>query len=575
MSYLACHNGWTNRDRWTSKVIRSGLAIQQQQKNPYDSYFTFSTAFEQDNITAMRLDGYWQSAFRPQQLTCTICSFRRQPMLFLKGVCATGSIDYVYFPENRFDKIVYRGYQEMEIVKIDNIWTFQKRLNPDNFSMPKLSSLPNEYPIGRKEWYFDNSSVTECLEIGQRNFSLSSCKIQNEFTCDNGLCIPIDKRCNQLLDCMDGSDENDCKFFKLPPSYSKEMPPIGETGTKALEIGIGINVLSVEDIDLNNNKIKILYSLRVSWSDFRITYYNVEPKKTLPTTALQDLWSPFEALHHINAVFGTLHEELNFQTLELRTNVSSYTLDEESAFEDYRYEGKNGILFQTRRLKALYDCHYDLFRFPFDQQICKIELELRFNDEYVLNVDPSNLAVNYDGKTRLNEFEIIGMSSFTNRRNLSMDFGFVITFDHLYEKQVVNLYFQQFFLWLVSYLTIYIDMNDFSNRFMGTVTALLVLSTLIDNMNSRLSSRANVRLIDIWNIWYILQIILIIVFHILVNRQLHLGIRKAGKNAGGKSWGPKKLNLLAKYFFPIFNGAFLIYYWIHNLVYKECNRIKL
>lgn len=37
---------------------------------------------------------------------------------------------------------------------------------------------------------------------------------QGEFTCDTGDCVTLSRRCDQRIDCQDGSDEkNCCKFY--------------------------------------------------------------------------------------------------------------------------------------------------------------------------------------------------------------------------------------------------------------------------------------------------------------------------------------------------------------------------
>ena len=86
-----------------------------------------------------------------------------------------------------------------------------------------------------------------------------------------------------------------------------------------------------------------------------------------------------------------------------------------------------------------------------------------------------------------------------------------------------------------------------------------------------------VKLIDIWNIWNILIDVLIILFHILVNRLISggggSGRRKSSAAAGG-CWKtiigrPESLNTCAKVMFPLLNIVFFVYYVMHNYLYQE------
>ena len=51
-----------------------------------------------------------------------------------------------------------------------------------------------------------------------------------EFTCDDGICIAIDKRCNNINDCLDKSDEAYCAKVHYDKTYQKFIvpPPLGE-----------------------------------------------------------------------------------------------------------------------------------------------------------------------------------------------------------------------------------------------------------------------------------------------------------------------------------------------------------
>ena len=53
---------------------------------------------------------------------------------------------------------------------------------------------------------------------------LSGCS-DDSFTCDDGQCIDINNRCDQVIDCRDKSDEMNCKLLVLEDGYNKDIPP--------------------------------------------------------------------------------------------------------------------------------------------------------------------------------------------------------------------------------------------------------------------------------------------------------------------------------------------------------------
>ena len=53
---------------------------------------------------------------------------------------------------------------------------------------------------------------------------LSGCA-ENEFTCNDGQCIDVNYRCDQIIDCRDKSDEKECRLLVLEDGYNKMIPP--------------------------------------------------------------------------------------------------------------------------------------------------------------------------------------------------------------------------------------------------------------------------------------------------------------------------------------------------------------
>ena len=220
-------------------------------------------------------------------------------------------------------------------------------------------------------------------------------------------------------------------------------------------------------------------------------------------------------------------------------------------------------------------CFYDLW-LPFDHQACHTKLQLKKHQDIRIITNHLKSSVTFSGNKLLTEFEITDYYLFSSENEEGVEFGYSIEFKRLYLKQITTLYFQLILLWIVAYLTLYIEVNDFSNRFMGAVTALRVMSTLMDNINKQLPVSPQICLIDIWNILYVSQIILIIIFHIFANGLLN---KKSvnPKNSNPKAWQqtlllqPQKLNAIEKTGFPILNRIFTLYFICHNIhtIYKK------
>ena len=62
---------------------------------------------------------------------------------------------------------------------------------------------PEAYPMGLQRW---NGEGDKCRSTG-RYLLLTACT-NDSFTCSDGSCIRIDQRCDQRVNCIDASDEN-------------------------------------------------------------------------------------------------------------------------------------------------------------------------------------------------------------------------------------------------------------------------------------------------------------------------------------------------------------------------------
>ena len=72
---------------------------------------------------------------------------------------------------------------------------------------------------------------------------LTGCQQKGEFTCNDGQCIRMEERCNQLPNCRDKSDEQECRILLLEDGFNQRIPPISSgniTGNKVTKAKVEV-----------------------------------------------------------------------------------------------------------------------------------------------------------------------------------------------------------------------------------------------------------------------------------------------------------------------------------------------
>ena len=132
-----------------------------------------------------------------QTIKCTACEIHNSHQLTstlkLNGLCKLTFLDTKYTIHYDTEKILTYVGIEKSLIEYNfekKIWTIRDMTNP---YVMATSSVPfRSLAIGNFEW--DVINDTECSqETYTKVLSLTSCAT-DEFTCANGLCIPIAER---------------------------------------------------------------------------------------------------------------------------------------------------------------------------------------------------------------------------------------------------------------------------------------------------------------------------------------------------------------------------------------------
>ena len=141
-----------------------------------------------------------------------------------------------------------------------------------------------------------------------------------------------------------------------------------------------------------------------------------------------------------------------------------------------------------------------------------------------------------------------------------------------YTNQMITIFMPSWLILFIAYLSFFIRLENFNNRFMGSLTSLLVLCSLLNAMTNTLPKTSYFKYVDFWFLWYISNSIAMISFHVLIDyqskeRKCHVSpTKKEGFEACKMTtWNSTQLNKAAVIGFPIINGFFNVIYFFLQL----------
>ena len=129
----------------------------------------------------------------------------------------------------------------------------------------------------------------------------------------------------------------------------------------------------------------------------------------------------------------------------------------------------------------------------------------------------------------------------------------------LYANQITVTFVPTLVLWLFGYSTLFIDPNGdgFSDRFIGAGTALLVIVTLLNAINADLPKTSYMKYIDLWFMWHVISVFLMIAYHIILNQ-----LRSYFNTKNWNRWKMiSRINACLILAFPAVNGIFYAIYF--------------
>jgi len=333
---------------------------------------------------------------------------------------------------------------------------------------------------------------------------LTTCQA-GEFTCNDGQCIDIEKRCDQTSNCLDESDEDNCQMIYMKDNYNKKIAPFIYDQITKQNIPVNINismairdVLKIEEVD---HIFTLKYRFLMEWYDYRITYYNLKKSRSsnaLSSEEAEKLWIPFvvfENTENNDATRGNKDTEVTI-TREGEFTRSDYDIIEEKNI--FRGD-QNRITFQQVYTKS-FKCEYQLQLYPFDTQRCTTNIEIRDLERSITQVTPNKIMM--EGSTVLTQYIITYWKlDYIDKDEKSKGINMVIILKRRIMNEILTTYLPTFLILTMVYATNFFKPFFFESVISVNLTALLVLTTLFISVSGALPPTAYVKMVDIWLIF--------------------------------------------------------------------------
>ena len=306
-----------------------------------------------------------------------MCSYKPRFYLRLRGLFPRSAIDVFYKPMS--DRADFENLQLLGLTGSSLTYDEGKRLWQINVAQSNLSATSKgsqaSFALGKYNWTIIGDVSYNAGAEYVTELKMSGCE-DGDFTCDDGQCVKMYQRCNQMPNCRDESDETNCQVLVLKKGYNKNVPPIN-SDNPVVNVSVSIDLLKLVDIDEPDYSIKIQFEIMLKWKENRATYNNLKKADALNALIQKDiskLWLPEVIYENTDNKESTRLGEIGageWKTKVVVQRAEEYGVLSGLGFVDETmiFLGSKNSLIMNQSYSHTFQCNYELARYPFDTQV--------------------------------------------------------------------------------------------------------------------------------------------------------------------------------------------------------------
>ena len=238
--------------------------------------------------------------------------------------------------------------------------------------------------------------------------------------------------------------------------------------------------------------------LSVTWNDARIYF------KTLQNKVASNIIPNFDEIWMPNIkVLNSLHQH-EFTEDDITVTAKKHGLGllngDDVLLMDKIYNGNEINITKQNKLTGAFHCSFhNLAMYPFDTEICTMDLQVDGNDYRFTKLIPKVLK--YHGQQTLGNYIIKGASKFKTKINLLGKTGLEVEIKLGRKISSIFLvtYLPTILMNVINQMTNYFKGDDiFGNVIMINLTCMMVLSALYISVSNSLPVTSSIKYVEIW-----------------------------------------------------------------------------
>ena len=292
------------------------------------------------------------------------------------------------------------------------------------------------------------------------------------------------KRCDQVVNCRDKSDEEECALLVIEGNYNKKVAPFEvESITENVipaKVNISITLFNVIDIKEVNHIISLKFGINLEWYENRAEYHNLKQQESFNSFSDEEIgriWIPYviykntdnnEAVQLADGVKTTI-------SVTMEGDFARSGMDVVDEIEIFR--GNDNKLTMNQTYSKEFQCTYLIQWFPFDTQVCYIHMVLPEFDLKTVVLVPDKIIM--ESGTELTQYFIQEWTlTYKEENNADKGVKMQIIFKRRLTNEVLTTYLPTVLLMLIVYATTYFKQFFFEAALTVNLTVMLFISVM-------------------------------------------------------------------------------------------------